>query len=500
MRRWTLILCLALIAAFLIPLTGCTPTPDPTGTPSQPTTQPSQPTDPPTTQPQPQITDIHQLTSTMYVTTVSAYDGRLLTPSLAELNLAITRSDDGQETVSLEMTPIDGMLRYELDFQNAENSFKLQRPDPGKPIYCIEARVSRKNSTKSDTFAFFVDFETQTLLFRPYEIPAYSYTVASTDPGVDPYAIVEHFVPYLSQLFPPWEGMEETMYRIPERTEQHFAYNLSGLWLDAEGQPHGQMEFSLVGNLTENVYMNDDLERNLLFLWPESFGYENAEPVSKSITLTMQAEGPNYHGIGLLRTSMTNELATFAFNIFPKDEIVILEMDGKFLISSTRSDLDAAATLSAYMDRLHRYTTQAIEWKMTAFMLAADGTVMGTSTMSIHGYISEHSDIYSYLVLDIDFPEGFRFQASIPGPYGDIAIHARTDDPNDYIFGGSAYDTVTNGFARADMLINTEKEYFASAWELGDVRYLVAATDPNATAEEIFAHFRNHLDRNASIG
>ena len=499
MRRWTLILCLALIAAFLIPLTGCTPTPDSTGTPSQPTTQPSQPTDSPTTptEPQPQIADVHQLTSTIYVTTVSSSDGRLLTPSLAELNLAITRSDDGQETVSLEMTPIDGMLRYELDFQNAENSFKLQRPDPDNPIYYIEAKVSRKNSTKTDTFEFFVDFETQTLLFRPYIIPAYSYTVASTDPGVDPYAIVEHFIPYLSQLFPPWEGMEETMYPIPERVEQHFAYNLSGTWLDATGQELEQMDFQLVGNLTDKVYASDDLERNLLFVWPENFGYENAEPVSESITLTKQEDGNNFHGIGLLRNTQTNALVPFVFNIFPQDEIVILEMDGKFLVSSTHSDLNASATLSAYTDRLHHYTTQTVDWEMTAFMLAADGTVMGTSTMSIHGYISEHSDIYSYLVLDIDFPEGFRFQASIPGPYGDIAIHAWTDDPNVYNFSGCPYDTVTNGFARGDMLINTEKEYFASAWELGDVRYLVAATDPNATAEEVFAHFWKYLEDNA---
>ena len=487
MRRRTLILCLALIAAFLISLTGCTPTPDPSGPTTNPTTptQQTQPSPPPEpTEPIPAVTDVRQLSATVYWTSIRVYDGTLSTPTSTELNVSITRDADGLETLSLDPGFAD---QSSYDFHDPKNNLTIQHTDPALPYYHAIGPVYQPLLDGYSHIDFMIDFEKGYILLQARTIPAMSYTVASTDPATDPFDILEHFIRH----------QDPELYPMPQRADVHFCYDLSGTWLDAEGRSLEQMDFRLIGNLAPNGGFNDDIDRNLLFVWPENFGYENAEPVSEAITLTKQEDGNNFHGIGLLRNTQTNALVSFVFNIFPQDEIVILEMDGKFLVSSTHSDLNASATLSAYTDRLHHYTTQTVDWEMTAFMLAADGTVMGTSTMSIHGYISEHSDIYSYLVLDIDFPEGFRFQASIPGPYGDIAIHARTDDPNAYNFGGSPYDTVTNDFARGDMLINTEKEYFASAWELGDVRYLVAATDPNATAEEVFAHFWKYLEDNA---
>lgn len=497
MRRWTLILCLALIATFLIPLTGCTPAPDPTSTPTQPTepslpTAPTEPTTP--TEPTPEIVDVRQFSSTIYVTEIDAIYGRILTPTAAELSLTITRNTDGKETVSLDMTYVKNLFHPKLDFQDARNSFSVQQPDPALPIYFVAAEIYRENSNNSDSFDFFIDFETETLLFRPREIPVHYYSVASADPAVHPCDIVEYFLPHLKQLFPPWEGMEETMYPIPERAEQHFYYALTGTWLDADRQTLEPMDFRLVGNLTPTAGINDDLERNLLFLWPEGFGYENAEPVSESITLTVQAEGPNYHGVGLLRDTATDELTTFWFNIFPEDEIVILQMNGKYLVSSVRNELDAATILSQYQDRLISHNAQTVNWEMTAFVLNVDCTVVDTGTMHITGYIREHSEMYSHLVLDIDFPAGFRFDELIPGPYGYFGYRIFTKDPNDYCFHGIAYDTVTNQSEFTDYAINTEKEYYFGLFGTGGVQYLVACTDPNVTAEEILAHFQDYLE------
>ena len=492
MRRWTLILCLALIAAFLISLTGCTPAPDPTSTPTQPSTPP-QSTAP--TDPMPNIPDVQQLISTVYVTDIDAMNGRILTPTPAELSLTITRHTDGQETVSLDMTHVKSLFSDKLDFQDDRNSFTLQQPDPELPIYYVAAKIYRENSKNYDSFDFFIDFETKTLLFRPRGIPVYYYSVASADPAVHPCDIVEFFLPHLKQLFPPWEDMEETMYPIPERAEQHFYYELAGTWLDADGQALEPMDFRLVGNLTPTAGINDDLERNLLFLWPENFGYENAEPVSESITLTAQAEGPNYHGVGLLRDTTTDELTTFWFNIFPEDEIVILQMNGKYLVSSTRSELDAATILSQHQDRLISHNAQTVHWEMTAFVLNVDCRVVDTGTMCITGYIRENSEMYSHLVLDIDFPEGFRFFDSIPGPYGYFGYRIFTKDPNDYCFHGATYDTVINQSEFTDYAINTEKEYYFGFFGTGGVQYLLACTDPNVTAEEILAHFQEYLEQ-----
>ena len=486
MRRLTAILCLALIAAFLISLTGCNPAPVSTQ-PTQPSAS-TAPTDPPTqpatepTEPAPEITDIRQLTSTVYATNVYTDDGRLDTPTPIALDVSITWYDDGQSSVSLCLGSGESTS---FDFQDPKNSFTLQQTDPALPYYYAIGDVYQPFLDGYSPFEFVIDFEKEYVIFRTRTIPVVSYTVASTDPAANPYEILAHFSQFL----------EEREYPMPERAEDAFFYDLTGTWMDADGQALEQMDFQLVGNLTDTVYMNDDLERNLTFLWPEDFGYENAEPVSKSITLTKQEDGPNYHGVGLLRNTQTDELTTFSFNIFPDDEVVILEMDGKYLVSSTRSGLDAAATLDAYMDRLHSYTTQAVNWKMTAFMLNADGTVIDTDSITIKGYIRDYNEMYSYLVLDIQFPEGFRFLNSIPGPYGDIGCFVLTDDPHDYDFGGSCYDSVKNAFTPCRMVINTEKEYFVGNWEEGNVRYLVAATDPNVTADEIMDHFRAYLDK-----
>ena len=509
MRRWTLILCLALIAAFLISLTGCTPAPAPSTTPTQPTqpsqptaptepTTPTEPTEPPTepTESMPDITDMQQLISTVYVTDIDAIYGRILTPTPAELTLIITQYADGQEAVSLDMTHVKNLFSDKLDFQDDRNSFTLQKLDAELPLYYVTAKIYRENTRNYDNFDFFIDFETETILFRPRGIPVHYYSVASADPTVHPCDIVEYFLPYLNQLFPPWEGLEETMYPVPNRAEQHFCYDLTGTWLNADGHALEQMDFQLVGNLTDKVYMNDDLERNLLFLWPEHFGYENAEPVSESITLTVQEAGPNYHGIGLLRHTQSGELVTYWFNIFPEDEIVILQMDGKYLVCSTRNDLDAADILSQYQDRLISHNAQAVSWEMTAFMLKADGTVANTGTMRITGYIRYYNERFNYLVLDIDFPEGFRFDTSIPGPYGNIGDHIMTDDPNDNVCSSIIYDSITHDFTDTQMLINSEKEYYLGIFDVGYARYLAACTDPNTTADEILAHFWDYLERN----
>ena len=211
MRRWTLILCLALIAAFLISLTGCTPAPAPSTTPTQPTqpsqptaptepTTPTEPTEPPTepTESMPDITDVQQLISTVYVTDIDAIYGRILTPTPAELTLIITQYADGQEAVSLDMTHVKNLFSDKVDFQDDRNSFTLQKLDAERPIYYVTAKIYRENTRNYDNFDFFIDFETETILFRPRAIPVHYYSVASADPAVHPCDIVEYFLPYQS--------------------------------------------------------------------------------------------------------------------------------------------------------------------------------------------------------------------------------------------------------------------------------------------------------------
>ena len=492
MRRFTVVLCLALIAAFLISLTGCLPASDPSDPVTEPTTppQPTDPTDPPTepteppTEPAPAVTGARQMRATVYWTSIRVYDGALMAPFATELDVSITRDADGQESISCDLGFGDSSS---YDFHHPKNTFTLQHADPALPYDHIIGKIYQPFLDGFAPADLMIDFEKGYVLFQARSIPAMGYHVASTDPSTDPYDILEHFIRH----------QDPAKYPMPQRTDAHFCYDLSGSWMDEEGNLLEQMDIGLFGNLSPESGFNDDVDRDLLFLWPESFGYKNANPVSDGITLTVQEEGSNYHGVGLLRHIQSGELVTYWFNIFPAEEVVILQLEGKYLVSSTRKDQDATAILSQYQHRLISHNAWAVNWEMTAYMLQADGTLIDTDTMTITGYIREYSEIYNQLVLDIAFPADFRFDCGAsPGPYGNYAAHILTDDPHDLIWNDLAYDSITQDFTHPKMLINSDKGYFLGVFDAGDTRYLAACTDPNVPADQILAHFWDYLEHN----
>ena len=494
MRRFTVVLCLALIAAFLISLTGCLPASDPSDpvteptTPTQPT-QPTEATDPPTepteppTEPAPAVTDTRQMSATVYWTSIRVYDGALEAPFATELDVSITRDADGQEIISLN----PGFDSSSYDFHDSKNKFIPQHGDPELPYDHIIGTIYQPLLDGYSPIDFMIDFDKGYVLFQTRYIPAIGYTVASTDPSADPYDILEHFIRH----------QDPAKYPMPQRTDAHFFYDLSGSWMDEEGNLLEQMDFDLFGNLSPKVGISDDVDRDLLFLWPESFGYKNAKPVSDGITLTVQEEGANYHGVGLLRHVQSGELVTYWFNIFPAEEVVILQLEGKYLVSSTRKDQDATAILSQYQHRLISHNAWAVNWDMTAYSLNHSGEIISSGTMRITGYIREYSEIYNQIVLDIKVPDGFPFNfGSIPEPYGNFAFHIDRDNPHDLAWSDFAFHIYSGNMSNPKMLINTEKEYYLGTVEGGTVRYLVACTDPNVTADQILSHFQGYLERN----
>lgn len=506
MRRWTLILCLALIAAFLISLTGCLPAPDPsdpttepttptnipdssgdpldlTTNPTQPTEPPTEPTDPPT-EPAPAVTGARQMRATVYWTSIRVYDGALMAPFATELDVSITRDADGQESISCDLGFGDSSS---YDFHHLKNTFTLQHADPALPYDHIIGKIYQPFLDGFAPADLMIDFEKGYVLFQTRSIPAMGYHVASTDPSADPYDILEHFIRH----------QDPAKYPMPQRTDAHFCYDLSGSWMDEEGNLLEQMDFGLFGNLSPESGFNDDVDRDLLFLWPESFGYKNANPVSDGITLTVQEEGSNYHGVGLLRHIQSGELVTYWFNIFPAEEVVILQLEGKYLVSSTRKDQDAAAILSQFQHRLISHNAWAVNWDMTAYSLNHSGEIISSGTMRITGYIREYSEIYNQIVLDIKVPDGFPFNfGSIPEPYGYYAFHIDRDNPHDLAWNDVAFHIYSGTMSYPRTLINTEQEYYLGTFEGGTVRYLVACTDPNVPADQILAHFWDYLEHN----
>ena len=129
----------------------------------------------------------------------------------------------------------------------------------------------------------------------------------------------------------------------------------------------------------------------------------------------------------------------------------------------------------------------AVDWNMTAFLVKEDGTVTKTFSIAVSGTI-EKEESASYLKLDIELPKDFRYSFARAGKNGNICA-GRAYHSGDFVTNGYTYDKVANAPAAASWAVNTEKEYFIAYWGEDFGRYLVAATDPDITPEEIMEHF-----------
>lgn len=131
---------------------------------------------------------------------------------------------------------------------------------------------------------------------------------------------------------------------------------------------------------------------------------------------------------------------------------------------------------------------------MTAYLIRADGTVADTLPMEIKGTIKREEDI-SRLKLDIEVPKNFRYMFQSEDD-GDLCINSNAQQPGDFILSGYDYDRVKNTPAMSNWGINTEKEYFISCWGKEFGQYLVGATDPDVTPEDIVEHFGMFVEKN----
>lgn len=133
-----------------------------------------------------------------------------------------------------------------------------------------------------------------------------------------------------------------------------------------------------------------------------------------------------------------------------------------------------------------------VDWSMTAFLIRSDGTVTDTFPMTISGTIrKEETD--SYLDLDIDVPEDFRY-IFYAEDGGSPCLDSQSHQSGDFILGGCDYDRIKNAPAMSYWAVNTEKEYFISYWGAEFGQYLVAATNPDVTPAEIMEHFEKFVE------
>lgn len=130
-----------------------------------------------------------------------------------------------------------------------------------------------------------------------------------------------------------------------------------------------------------------------------------------------------------------------------------------------------------------------VAWEMEGLFVQADGMIKERIPMTISGTIHNGEDKDS-LLLDITTPEDFRYMCSIPEPDGYVSFSRQNGKIPYYYFSSYCYDKLHDEPRFGTFAIDVEKGFFFADWNDGSGCYLVAATDPDVTAEEILAYFR----------
>ena len=142
----------------------------------------------------------------------------------------------------------------------------------------------------------------------------------------------------------------------------------------------------------------------------------------------------------------------------------------------------------------------SVDWEMKAYVCHPTGTTMDFFSISLDGTILEKADD-TYLQLNVDLPETFRFQPTAPSEAkGDLCIGG---GPGQYIARSVYQNQETGASAECIWAIDTEKEYFIAYWGDEFGQFLVATADPNSDYYDVLRHFRDfiytHCDNDPAI-
>ena len=135
-----------------------------------------------------------------------------------------------------------------------------------------------------------------------------------------------------------------------------------------------------------------------------------------------------------------------------------------------------------------------VNWEMTAYVVAEDSSIMDTFSMTINGKIKdrkENKDMSVHFLrirLTPDkLPDSFAYSENGNPAYRGTMCEGA--DPKDHHVHDCTYNKDINGGRTCHYFLNVEKGYFMAYWPDSPEYYLVAATDSNATPQEITDHF-----------
>ena len=337
----TAAICMVLVCALIAGCVAAGPTSaqnnPPVTTPTTPTTQPNT-TAPNATQPQMDVQSVKTLASDMHFSIVKGNDLSQMNQFEGKLDLTVTEYTNGSVSMECVLPLTDGLG---LDFTNPGNTFTVQHEELGLPYYCATASIYQSALDGYAGFSFAVDLDKGYMIFMQSANIMLYYVVASVDPAVDPLQIAEHF----SMFFKLYDYSY-----VDTGIVTDFYYDYSGVWISENDEILGEMPIYITGTLPAEYEDGDNVQMELNFIWPQSSGYRNEGPMTYTgaVDISKENHHPNFYGTGTLYDSNTKEQITFSYNIFPLDGVVILHINGKYLLSVPWDTSQAVARLNYY--------------------------------------------------------------------------------------------------------------------------------------------------------
>lgn len=128
------------------------------------------------------------------------------------------------------------------------------------------------------------------------------------------------------------------------------------------------------------------------------------------------------------------------------------------------------------------YQTTRVNWNMYGTLITTDGEIGDTVEFTVKGKVKDYKDEADRIMLDIDFPDTFRYSEY---SYAANSI-SRSDQLMDIPY--FLWEGYSKTFMDSRYGLSLDEEYMIFQWK--DEPYLlVASTDPDADPQEIYEYF-----------
>lgn len=138
----------------------------------------------------------------------------------------------------------------------------------------------------------------------------------------------------------------------------------------------------------------------------------------------------------------------------------------------------------------------SVDWEMTAYLIELDGSIAASFPLRVTDEMwSEGPNFYHDLALHVSEEVYDYFPYMINGGDAEDNPQRRDmyDKPGDFRVDGYILDRRDSTPAYAQLVLNTEKEYFLGWFGEEYGRLLVACTNPNEGPADVLAHFQEYL-------